>query len=239
MNLILSVAKRELSVFFDSLIAYVMLLVFLGFSGFFTWLYGNDIFLVGQANLKTFFTISSWTLFFFIPAITMKMIAEEKKSGTLELILTKSISDRQFIIGKFLGAVSLVLVALAATLPYVITLSLIGDLDNGGTICGYFGLFLMTIAYAAIGIFSSSLTNNQIVAFMLSLVICLFFHIIFDVLAANSSGIISWLFETLSLQTHFDSISRGVIDSRDLVYFISITILGLFSAELSLSKSHS
>lgn len=239
MNLILSVAKRELSVFFDSLIAYVMLLVFLGFSGFFTWLYGNDIFLVGQANLKTFFTISSWTLFFFIPAITMKMIAEEKKSGTLELILTKSISDRQFIIGKFLGAVSLVLVALVATFPYVITLSFIGDLDNGGTICGYFGLFLMTIAYAAIGIFSSSLTNNQIVAFMLSLVICLFFHIIFDVLAANSSGIISWLFETLSLQTHFDSISRGVIDSRDLVYFISITILGLFSAELSLSKSHS
>lgn len=239
MNLILSVAKRELSVFFDSLIAYVMLLVFLGFSGFFTWLYGNDIFLVGQANLKTFFTISSWTLFFFIPAITMKMIAEEKKSGTLELILTKSISDRQFIIGKFLGAVSLVLVALVATFPYVITLSLIGDLDNGGTICGYFGLFLMTISYVAIGIFSSSLTNNQIVAFMLSLVICLFFHIIFDVLAANSSGIISWLFETLSLQTHFDSISRGVIDSRDLVYFISITILGLFSAELSLSKSHS
>ena len=169
----------------------------------------------------------------------MKMIAEEKKSGTLELILTKSISDRQFIIGKFIGAVSLVLVALVATFPYVITLSLIGDLDNGGTICGYFGLFLMTIAYAAIGIFSSSLTNNQIVAFMLSLVICLFFHIIFDVLAANSSGIISWLFETLSLQTHFDSISRGVIDSRDLVYFISITILGLFSAELSLSKSHS
>lgn len=239
MNLILSVAKRELSVFFDSLIAYVMLLVFLGFSGFFTWLYGNDIFLVGQANLKTFFTISSWTLFFFIPAITMKMIAEEKKSGTLELILTKSISDRQFIIGKFLGAVSLVLVALVATFPYVITLSLIGDLDNGGTICGYFGLFLMTISYVAIGIFSSSLTNNQIVAFMLSLVICLFFHIIFDVLAANSTGIISWLFETLSLQTHFDSISRGVIDSRDLVYFISITILGLFSAELSLSKSHS
>lgn len=239
MNLILSVAKRELSVFFDSLIAYVMLLVFLGFSGFFTWLYGNDIFLVGQANLKTFFTISSWTLFFFIPAITMKMIAEEKKSGTLELILTKSISDRQFIIGKFLGAVSLVLVALVATFPYVITLSLIGDLDNGGTICGYFGLFLMTISYAAIGIFSSSLTNNQIVAFMLSLVICLFFHIIFDVLAANSTGIVSWLFETLSLQTHFDSISRGVIDSRDLVYFISITILGLFSAELSLSKSHS
>jgi ABC-2 type transport system permease protein len=239
MNLILTVAKRELKVFFDSLIAYVMLLVFLGFSGFFTWLYGNDIFLVGQANLKTFFAVASWTLFFFIPAITMKMIAEEKKSGTLQLILTKSISDRQFILGKFFGAVGLVLVALIATFPYVITLSYIGDLDNGGTICGYFGLFLMTIAYTAIGIFSSSLTNNQIVAFMLSLVICLFFHIIFDVLSANSSGFLSQLFETLSLQTHFDSISRGVIDSKDLVYFLSLTVLGLFLAELSLTKSHS
>ena len=239
MNLILSVAKRELKVFFDSLIAYVMLLVFLGFSGFFTWLYGNDIFLIGQANLKTFFAVASWTLFFFIPAITMKMIAEEKKSGTLELILTKSISDRQFILGKFFGAVGLVVVALLATFPYVITLSYIGDLDNGGTICGYFGLFLMTIAYTAIGIFSSSLTNNQIVAFMLTLVICLFFHIIFDVLAANFSGFLSQLFETLSLQTHFDSISRGVIDTKDLVYFLSLTILGLFLAELSLTKSHS
>ena len=166
MNLKLSVAKLELSVIIDLPTCVTELL----------WFLANI--LVGQANLKTFFTISSWTLFFFIPAITMKMIAEEKKSGTLELILTKSISDRQFIIGKFLGAVSLVLVALVATFPYVITLSLIGDLDNGGTICGYFGLFLMTIAYAAIGIFSSSLTNNQIVAFMLSLVICLFFHII-------------------------------------------------------------
>lgn len=239
MNLILSVAKRELKVFFDSLIAYVMLLVFLGFSGFFTWLYGNDIFLIGQANLKTFFAVASWTLFFFIPAITMKMIAEEKKSGTLELILTKSISDRQFILGKFFGAVGLVVVALIATFPYVITLSCIGDLDNGGTICGYFGLFLMTIAYTSIGIFSSSLTNNQIVAFMLTLVICLFFHIIFDVLAANFSGFLSQLFETLSLQTHFDSISRGVIDTKDLVYFLSLTILGLFLAELSLTKSRS
>ena len=97
----------------------------------------------------------------------------------------------------------------------------------------------MTIAYTSIGIFSSSLTNNQIVAFMLTLVICLFFHIIFDVLAANFSGLLSQLFETLSLQTHFDSISRGVIDTKDLIYFLSLTILGLFLAELSLTKSRS
>lgn len=233
------IAKKELATFFDSLIAYIMLGLFLGFSGFFTWLYGNDIFLVGQANLRVFFAIASWTLFFFIPAITMKMLAEEKKVGTLELLLTKSVSDRQLIIGKFLGSALLVAIALTATLPYVVTLASIGDLDNGGTICGYLALFLMSMVYTAIGIFTSSITNNQIVAFMSALFIGLFFHIIFGVLASNSTGIIGTLFDTLNLQSHFESMSRGIIDSKDLIYFLTITLLGLFLAEWSLKKSHS
>jgi ABC-2 type transport system permease protein len=232
------IAKRELKVFFDSLIAYVMLVLFLGFSGFFTWLYGNDIFLIGQASLRTFFGVASWTLFFFIPAITMKMIAEEKNAGTLELVLTKSISDRQLVYGKFLASVLLVSIALLSTLPYIITLSSIGNLDNGGTICGYLSLILMTCAYSAIGIYSSSITNNQIVAFMTALFISLFFHIIFDVLAVNFTGFLGQIFDSLSLQSHYDSISRGVVDSKDLVYFISLTILGLFLAETSLSNRH-
>ena len=239
MKVIWIIAKRELAVFFDSLIAYVMLGLFLGFSGFFTWLYGNDIFLVGQANLRIFFAVASWTLFFFIPAITMKMLAEERNTGTLELMLTKSVSDRQLVVGKFLGSVGLVLIALIATLPYVITLANIGNLDNGGTICGYLGLLLMTCAYTAIGIFASSITNNQIVAFMTALFIGLFFHIIFDVLAGNFTGFIGQTLDELSLQTHFESVSRGVIDSKDLVYFISVTLLGLFLAEWTLSKRHS
>jgi ABC-2 type transport system permease protein len=239
MKVIWIIAKRELAVFFDSLIAYVMLGLFLGFSGFFTWLYGNDIFLVGQANLRIFFAVASWTLFFFIPAITMKMLAEERNTGTLELILTKSISDRQLVAGKFLGSVGLVVIALIATLPYVITLANIGNLDNGGTICGYLGLLLMTCAYTAIGIFASSITNNQIVAFMTALFIGLFFHIIFDVLAGNFTGFLGQVLDELSLQTHFESVSRGVIDSKDLVYFISVTLLGLFLAEWALSKRHS
>ena len=239
MKVIWIIAKRELAVFFDSLIAYVMLGLFLGFSGFFTWLYGNDIFLVGQANLRIFFAVASWTLFFFIPAITMKMLAEERNTGTLELMLTKSISDRQLVVGKFLGSVGLVLIALIATLPYVITLANIGNLDNGGTICGYLGLLLMTCVYTSIGIFASSITNNQIVAFMTALFIGLFFHIIFDVLAGNFTGFLGQILDSLSLQTHFESVSRGVIDSKDLVYFISITLLGLFLAEWSLSKRHS
>jgi ABC-2 type transport system permease protein len=126
-----------------------------------------------------------------------------------------------------------------ATLPYVITVSSIGNLDNGGTICGYFGLLLMSITYTAIGIFASSITTNQIVAFMTALFIGLFFHIIFGVLAQNFTGSIGQIFETLNLQSHFESISRGVIDSKDLVYFLSITVLGLYLGESSLSKRHS
>ncbi len=238
MRTIWIIAKRELATFFDSLIAYIILGLFLGFSGFFTWLYGNDIFLVGQANLRVFFNIASWTLFFFIPAITMKMLAEEQKTGTLELLLTKSVTDRQLIVGKFLGSLLLICIALVATLPYVITIANIGNLDNGGTICGYLGLFLMSIAYTAIGIFASSITTNQIVAFMLALFIGLFFHIIFGVLADNFTGITGQILDSLSLQSHFESISRGVIDSKDVIYFLSVTVLGLFLAETSLSKRH-
>lgn len=238
MHTIWTIAKRELATFFDSLIAYIILVLFLGFSGFFTWLYGNDVFLVGQANLRVFFNIASWSLFFFIPAITMKMLAEERKTGTLELLLTKSVSDRQVILGKFLGSILLVSIALAATLPYVITVANIGNLDNGGTICGYLGLLLLSTAYTAIGIFASSITTNQIVAFMTALFIGLFFHIIFGVLAHNFTGSLGQFFDTLDLQSHFESVSRGVLDSKDLVYFLSITVLGLYLGEWSLSKRH-
>ena len=238
MRIIWIIAKRELNTFFDSLIAYIILVLFLGFSGFFTWLYGNDIFLVGQANLRVFFGIASWTLFFFIPALTMKMLAEEQKTGTLELLLTKPLTDRQLVTGKFLGTLLLICIALLATLPYVITIASIGNLDSGGTLCGYLGLFLMSISYIAIGIFASSVTTNQIVAFMLALTIGLFFHIIFEILAANFTGVIGQLFETLNLQSHFESISRGVVDSKDILYFLSIAFLSLFLAEISLSKRH-
>jgi ABC-2 type transport system permease protein len=232
------IAKKELASFFNSLIAYIMLGLFLGFSGFFTWLYGNDIFLVGQANLRVFFSIASWTLFFFIPAITMRTLAEEQKTGTLELLLTKSVSDRQLVLGKCLGSFLLVCIAILATLPYVITLANIGNLDNGGTICGYLALILMSMVYTTIGVYASSITNNQIVAFMLALLIGLCFHLIFGVLAGNFTGILGQVFDSLSLQSHFESISRGVIDSKDLVYFFSISFLGIFLAETSLAKRH-
>jgi ABC-2 type transport system permease protein len=132
-----------------------------------------------------------------------------------------------------------VCIALAATLPYVITVANIGDLDNGGVICGYLGLFLMSAAYISIGLYASSITSNQIVAFLTALFIGLFFHIIFDVLSSTFSGFLGEIFNYLSLSVHFESISRGVVDTKDLVYFISIVFLGLFLAEHALSRRNS
>jgi len=236
MNAIWVITKRELQSFFDSLIAYIMLILFLGFSGFFTWLFGSDIFYIGQASLEGFFNIAFWTLFFFIPALTMRLLAEEKKTGTIELLLTKAVTDREVVVGKFLSTFLLVAIALAFTLPYVITIANIGNLDLGQVICGYIGLLLMSAAYISIGLYASSITQNQIVAFLSSLFIGLFFHLIFGVLANNFGGVLSTIFNTLSMTDHFESISRGILDSRDLIYFLSIVFIGLFLSELSLTK---
>jgi ABC-2 type transport system permease protein len=236
MKIIWLITKRELNSFFDSLIAYIMIVLFLGFSGFFTWISGSDIFLVGQASLRSFFSIAYWTLFFFIPALTMRLIAEEKKTGTIEMLLTKAITDRQVIIGKYLATILLISIALVFTLPYVITISKLGNLDTGGTICGYLALILMSAAYTSIGLFTSSITNNQIVAFLSALFIGLFFHIIFQVIAGGMTGFLGQVINSLSVTVHFESLSRGVVDSKDIIYFGSIIFLGLFLTEVSLAK---
>src|SRR3989339_626166 len=183
------ITKRELQAIFDSLMAYITIIVFLGLSGFFTWLYGGDVFFVGQASMQSFFGIAYWTFFFFIPALTMKLIAEEKKTGTLEILLTKPVTDWQIIWGKFLATLLLIIIALVLTLPYYITIWNIGPIDHGAVWTAYLGLILMSSAYISIGIFTSSITNNQIVAFLLALCIGIFFHIIFGVLAGSISGV--------------------------------------------------
>jgi len=236
MNTVWILTKREFRSFFDSLIAYILLILFLGISGFFTWLFGSDVFLVGQASLRAFFSIAYWTLFFFIPALTMRLLAEEIRSGTIELLLTRAISDRQVILGKFLSTFLLILVALVFTTPYVITIASIGNLDLGAVICGYLGLMLMSGAYISVGLWASSITRNQIVAYLISLFVGLFFHLLFDMLASSFTGFFGQLFNTLSMRVHFDSISRGVLDSGDLIYFFSLIVLGIFLSEVSLSK---
>jgi len=233
------ITKKELKSFFNSLMAYIMLIAFLGFSGFFTWIFGSDIFIVGQASLQAFFGIAFWTLFFFIPALTMGSIAEETRSGTMEQILTKPVSNWQFLGGKFLSVLLLIIIALIFTLPYYITVASLGPIDHGAVWTGYLGLILMSGTYIGIGIFASSISNNQIVGFLLALFIGIFFHIIFAILAGSSTGFIGKILNYLSIQTHFDSISRGVIDTKDLIYFISIIALSLFSAEVVLSRRKS
>ena len=236
MNPIWVITKRELQSFFDSLIAYIILVAFLVFSGIFTWLYGgSDVFFVGQASMQAFFAVSFWTLFFFIPALTMRLLAEEKKAGTIELLLTKGVSDRQVVLGKFLACFLLIAITLAFTLPYYIQIAGIGNIDHGAVWCGYLGLLLMSAAYIGIGIFASSITNNQIVAFLLALFISIFFHWLFGMLS-SMGGFLGTIFDTLNLQNHYESITRGVIDTKDLIYFLSIAALGVFLAEYNISK---
>ncbi|NCA75133.1 MAG: ABC transporter permease [Alphaproteobacteria bacterium] len=230
------IAKRELWSFFDSLMAYVMILLFLGFSGFFTWLFGSDIFLVNQATLQSFFGIAFWSLFFFIPAVTMGLLSEERKTGTLELLVTKPVTDWQIITGKFLSALVLICIALALTLPYYISVASIGKPDHGAIWLGYLGLLFMSACYISIGMFASSITSNQIVAFLIALFIGIFFHLLFGLMGSNSLGWIGGILNYLSISTHFESMARGVIDSKDVIYFLSIIFLGLMGTEMALSK---
>lgn len=230
------ITKRELSSFFDSLIAYVMIIIFLGLSGFFTWITSSNVFFIGQADLQVFFGISYWTLFFFIPAITMRTLAEETRSGTIELLSTKAVSDWQIVMGKFLSCLILVIIAVACTIPYYITIARLGDMDHGGVIGGYIGLILLSAMYISIGVFASSITTNQIVAFLLALFVGIFFHILFQLMASGSAGLMAQILDYLSARSHFESISRGVFDSRDLIYFGTLILAGLYFSQLMLSK---
>lgn len=230
------IAKKELNSFFDSLVAYILLFAFLGFSGFFTWLWGSDIFYHKQASLDIFFNVALWSLFFFIPAITMRQFAEERKTGTIELLLTKKLSDHQLVIGKYLGCLLLVLIALAFTIPYYVSVAGLGNIDHGGTITGYLGLVLMSSAYIAIGLLASSFTSNQIVAFLMALLIGVVFQFILGSLGSSQSGWLGSILTDLSVPVHIESMSRGVIDTKDVIYFLALTFLGLMLTELNISK---
>lgn len=236
MHKIWIIAKRELRSFFDSLMAYIMIVLFLGFTGFFTWFFGRDIFFMKDASLSVFFNIAYWTLFFFIPMLTMRLLAEEQKTGTIELLLTKAVNDWQVVAGKFLSTFLLICIALALTIPYYITVSNLGEIDHGQVWTGYLGLLLMSAAYISIGLFASSLTNNQIVAILIALAIGILFHMIFGFITQVTSGLTAEVFSYLDLNTHYASITRGVIDTKDLIYFITIIIGGLVAAESMLAK---
>jgi ABC-2 type transport system permease protein len=230
------IAKRELNAFFNSLIAYLIVILFLAFTGLFTWLFGSDVFLVGQASMNVFFAVSYWTLFFFVPAITMGMLAEEKRAGTIELLLTKSVTDYQVILGKFLSGLVLIAITLALTIPYYLTIASLGKIDHGAVWCGYLALLLISSAYLGIGLFTSALSNNQIVGLLLALFIGIFFHFVFSAMASGFKGISGEIFSYLSVNDHYEAMSRGVIATKDLIFFFSLTFLGLFASESIMAK---
>ena len=186
--------------------------------------------------MDAFFGVAYWTLFFFIPALTMRLVAEEKNSGTIELILTKPVSDWQFVTGKFLSVLVLIAISLALTLPYYISIAAIGPIDHGAVWSAYLGTLLMSAAYISIGIFASSLSSNQIVSFLLALLIGIFFHMLFGMIASSTAGLLGNILNWFSISSHYQSIIRGVIDTKDLVFFCTLIFLGLFGAEMVLVR---
>lgn len=227
-----SIVLREIKSFFGSPIGYLVIAIFLIINGLFLWVFEGEynILNTGFADLTPFFTLAPWILIFLIPAVTMRSFSDEKKQGTLELLLTKPLSIWQIVNGKFLGALLLIVMAIIPTFIYVAVISTLGmpegNIDMGSTIGSYFGLLFLVAAYSAIGIFTSTLSDNQIVAFIVAVFLCFFFYFGFEGLATvvpNMSTIIA----SLGMQDHFKSMSRGVLDTRDILYFSSITVVFL------------
>ncbi len=229
---ILAIFRRELRSYFNSPVAYVVIVVFLAIIG---WFFTSNLFLMNIASLRVVFELVPLVLLFFVPAITMRLLAEEKKSGTLELLTTKPVRDGEIILGKFLAAWILLAAALLPTLIYVITLLVFGAPDPGPIVTGYLGLLLMGAVTIGIGLFASSITENQIVAFIVGFLIILIFFLMDKVLMYVPEGLASTI-EFLGIDYHFGNIARGVIDSRDVIYFLSLLTFSLCCATVSLER---
>jgi ABC-2 type transport system permease protein len=233
MRVIWTIAKRELGSYFSSPVAYVFLVIFLLLTGFFTFTAGN-FFERGEASLAAFFGWHPWLYLVLVPAVGMRLWAEERRSGTLELLLTMPVAPWQAIIAKFVASWIFIGVALALTFPAVVTVNVLGEPDNGMIVAGYFGSFLLAGAYLAITSMTSAMTRNQVVAFILSVVLCLFlilagFNPVTDLLVRWASPAVVDTVAAFSVITHFDGFQRGVVDLRDLVFFLSVIGFALFA----------
>jgi len=233
MRLVRTIIKRELVAYFTSPVAYVFLVIFLLLTGFFTFTAGN-FFERGEASLAAFFGWHPWLFLVVVPAIGMRLWAEERRSGTLELLFTMPIATWQAILGKFLASWLFIAVALALTFPAVLTVNVLGSPDNGAIFAGYLGSFFMAGAYLAVTSMTSAMTRNQVVAFILSVVACLFlvlagFNPVTDLMTRWASPALVDTVAAFSVVTHFDGFQRGVIDSRDFLYFASVIGFALFA----------
>lgn len=231
MKSILSIYRKEVASFFNSLIAYVVIGVFLLGVGLFFWVFEGNVLETREASLQLLFDAAPYFFLFLVPAITMRAFAEEIKTGTIEFLATKPITDGQIILGKYLAAVFLVFFSLIPTFIYYFSLSQLGNppgnLDTGAIIGSYIGLFFLGSIYAAIGLFTSALSENQIIAYILGLFLCFFFYQAFDLFdGLNKVGILA----------HYESISRGVIDTRDILYFLSFIAIALIGTQMALGR---
>jgi len=229
---VLTITKKELRSYFNSAVAYVVIVVFLGIIG---WFHTNNMFLINAASLRVMFELAPAVFLFVVPAITMRLLSEERKSGTIELLTTKPLHDGEIVLGKFLAAWLLMGIALLPTLVYYVTIASIGDIDNGPVIGGYLGLFLMAGVYVAVGLLASSLTENQVVAFIIGFLFVLALFMFDKILIYVPQGLTS-IVEFLGIDFHFSSIARGVIDTRDLIYFFSTLGFALYLSTLSLGQ---
>ncbi len=227
-----SILLREIKSFFGSPIGYLVIAIFLLLNGLFLWVFEGDYNILnsGFADLSPFFTISPWILIFLIPAVTMRSFSDEMKQGTIELLLTKPISIWEIVGGKFFGAFLLIVIAIIPTFIYVYVIYGLGmpegNIDMGSTLGSYFGLLFLISGYTAIGVFTSTLSENQIVAFIVSVFLCFILYFGFQGVATQFKD---WqeLIAFFGMDYHFKSMSRGVIDTRDTIYFLSITLLFL------------
>ncbi len=233
MDKIWAICKRELAGYFSTPIAYVFIIIFLILSGVFTF-YLGDFFGRGQADLVTFFSFHPWLYLFLIPALTMRLWAEERRGGTIELLLTLPVTMGQAVIGKFLATWIFTAIALALTFPMWLTVNYLGDPDNGIIAASYIGSLLMAGAFIAIGACISSVTRNQVIAFVVSLVVSLIFvlsgfPLVLDFFAGWAPELIVSTISSFSFLTHFDGLSKGVIDLRDIVYFVTLIGFWLYA----------
>ncbi len=227
------IIKRELAGYFGSPVAYVFLVIFLVLCGFFTF-YVSHFYEQGQADLRAFFEWHPWIFLFLVPAIGMRLWADERRTGTIELILTLPVTLPEVVVGKFIAAWLFIGLGLFLTFPLVLTVSYLGDPDLGAVFCAYVGSFLLAGAYLSVGSMTSSMTRNQVISFILSVIICLFLVLagwppVIEILSGWSP---QWLINVISgfsFMPHFQSMERGVLDLRDIIYYISVIFFMLFS----------
>ena len=238
----LTILRKEFSSFLNSLIGYIVLTIFLVGMGLFVWVFpDSNILDYGFADLDSLFYMAPWVFLFLIPAITMRTFAEEKKAGTIELLLTRPITDLQIILGKYFASLLLVVVALVPTLLYYFTIyrlgSPVGNVDSAAVAGSYIGLLFLAGVFTAIGIFSSAVSENQITSFIIAVFLCFLIYSGFQSLAAiNVWGRWSYFISQLGISAHYSSISKGLIDLRDVLYFLSLIAIMIFATKLVLES---